>query len=412
MSMIEPGPAAPPPPPPAGPRTWLRPAWFAAGLILGLAVLSWLGRETARTDYHPDFVRFNPPISPEGNYYPSIDEMCAIVRARCRPDQILVIIGGNSILLGVWQPVTDLWTAHLQERLGDRYAVVNLAFRGSSPPDCGAVVAEVLRHEFRRQIYIADEAPITGEQAYGSEPYRFAFWQAYFGGRLLASPIRDQRVREYLARPDKWTEMMEVGIREEADRLFHFHDFWNRVGYDYLFTVPAPYSMSPPKLFWPRRDFGDHEPDATQPAEIAGRYPEAYKAVEQKIISDGPKLAYVPAPGGRWALLPGYRADLLRTFGEAFPDALKARTLLLIPRSSPHYTVLLKPDETSRLNQAYADTVELWKAAGYEAMEFGGGYTEDDYGDRSHLSKLGGRKLAADVAPVVEAMAARLHYLP
>jgi hypothetical protein len=45
-------------------------------------------------------------------------------------------------------------------------------------------------------------------------------------------------------------------------------------------------------------------------------------------------------------------------------------------------------------------------------MEFGHSYTEDDFGDRSHLSKLGGRKLAAEVAPVVQAMATRLHYLP
>jgi hypothetical protein len=381
-------------------------------VILGLAVMSWLGFKAARTDYHPDFVRFIPPISPEGNYYPSVDEMCAIVRAKCRPDQVLVIIGGNSILLGVWQPATDLWSTHLQERLGDHYAVVNLAFRGSSPPDCGAVVAEVLRREFPRQIYIADEAPITGEEAYGSEPYRFAFWQAYLSGRLMAWPIRDQRVREYAARREKWTEMLEVGMREEADWLLHFHDFWNRVGFEDFFTVPAPYSMSPPQLYWPRRLFTDHEPDATGATERASRYPEASKAIEVGIITAGSKVAYTRMPDGRWSLLPAYRADFLRTFGEPFPESLRARTLMLIPRSSPHYTVLLAPADAARVDQAYADTVELWKEDGFQAMEFGRAYTEDDYGDRSHLSKLGGRKLASEVAPVVQAMAERLHYLP
>jgi hypothetical protein len=323
-----------------------------------------------------------------------------------------VIIGGNSILLGVWQPVTDLWSTHLQEQLGDRYAVVNLAFRGSSPPDCGAVVAEVLRREFPRQIYIADEAPITGEEAYGSEPYRFAFWQAYLSGRLMAYPIRDQRVREYLARPDKRTEMLEVGMREESDRVLHFHDFWNRVGFEDFFTVPAPYSMNPPQLYWPRRDFVDQEPDATAPAEVARRYPEAYKAVELGIITAGSKIAYTRMPDGRWSLLPAYRADLLRAYGEPFPESLRARTLMLIPRSSPHYARLLASGDAARLDQAYADTVGLWKEAGFQAMEFGHSYTEDDFGDRSHLSKLGGRKLAAEVAPVVQAMATRLHYLP
>jgi hypothetical protein len=401
----------PPPPPLSAARTWISPAWFAAGLIAGLAVLSWLGREAGRTDYHPNFVRFTPPVSPEGNYYPSVDEMCAIVRAKCRPDQILVLVGGNSILLGVWQPVTDLWTTHLQEQLGDRYAVVNLAFRGSSPPDCGGVVAEVLRKEFPRQIYVADEAPITGEQAYGSEVYRFAFWQAYLSGRLMTYPIRDQRVREYLTRPDKRTEMLEVGMREESDRLLHFHDFWNRVGFEHLFTVPAPYSPNPPQLYWPRRDFPDQEPDATEAAWLKVRYPAATQAIELRIINDGARIAYAPAGAGGWSLLPAYRADLLRTFEEAFPDPLRPRTLLLIPRSSPHYTARLSAEESARLDQAYADTVQIWKAAGCDALEFGRTYTENDYGDRSHLSKLGGRKLAAEVAPEVRALAARLGYL-
>ena len=119
----------------------LRAGWFFAGLALGLAVLAWKGRQAVATDFHPDFVRFHPPISLEGNYFPTLGEMRAIVRARCRPDQVLVIVGGNSILQGVWQPAAQLWSRRLQERLGPRFCVVNFAFRGASPTDGGAVVA-------------------------------------------------------------------------------------------------------------------------------------------------------------------------------------------------------------------------------------------------------------------------------
>jgi len=404
--MSEPRPLKPP-----GYRFLPSPAYFIAGFVLGLALLAWRGRVAARTDYHPDFVRFHPAISPEANYYPTVDEMCAIVRARCRPDQVLVIVGGNSILLGVWQPATEVWTKRLQEDLGDRFAVVNLAFRGSSPPDCGAVVAEVLRNEFPRQIYIADEAPITAEDPIGSDVYRFAFWQAYLRGRLLPFPPRDARVRTYLSRPDHRTEGIEWRVREGADRVLHFQDFWNRVGFEDFFTIPALYSMMPPKLFWPRKDFPDTEPDAADPANVAARFPEANAALETRIITTGPRLAYTRSGNGAWTLLPAYREDLLRSYAQGFPDSLKARTLMLISRSCPHYTPMMTPDDVARVDAAFADTVAMWKQSGYDAMQNGRDYTDDDYGDRTHLSKLGGRKLATAVATEVQAMSARLGYL-
>ena len=140
---------------------FFQPVTLLAGVVLGLIGLAWAGRAVTGRDWHRDFVRFHPLIAPESMYQPTIGEMRAIVRARCRPDQILVIVGGNSIFQGVGQPVENLWTRHLQELLGDRYAVVNLAFRGSSPTDAGALAAESLRDEYPRQIYLANVPPFV-----------------------------------------------------------------------------------------------------------------------------------------------------------------------------------------------------------------------------------------------------------
>jgi len=392
-------------------RRWMRPAWFVAGIIAGLAALGFAGHRAAQIDYHPDFVRFDPPITPEGNYYATADELCNLVRGKCRPDQILVIVGGNSILLGVWQPVSDLWSVHLQEALGDQFCVVNLAFRGSMPADGGALIAEMLRKEYPRQIYIADEAPVTAEDPIGSETYRFLFWQAYLDDRLLPWPPRAQRAREYLTAFPNWNVAIDTLVREEPDRALHFHEFWNWLGFDHLFTVSTLYAPSPPELFKARRTFPDQEPDAGDPEWRALRYPASSQAQELSIVLAGPDFNYRRGADGAWELRSDVRATMARSLADAFPDALKARVLMLIPRSSPHYRAMTTADDRVREDKAFEDTVALWKRAGYDAMQFGRDYNDDDYGDRSHLSKFGGRKLAASVAPEIKALAARLGYL-
>jgi len=396
--------------PPVGERR-LRSGWFFGGLAVGLAALGFLGRRAGQTDYHPGFVRLSTPITPEANYYPTVDELCAVARSKCRPDQVLVVVGGNSVLEGVWQPAAEVWTRALQADLGPAYGVVNLAFRGSCPTDGGAVVSEVLRKEYPRQVYIANDSPATAVDSIGSDAYRFLFWQAYFSGRLVHVPMRERRVRDYLLFPSRRSEAAEILIRETADRALRFHDLWNRVGYGHFFTVPSLYGSAFPQMLTPRCEFPDLEPDATDPSQVAFRYPESSEAMELKIIRNLSGLAYGRAPDGRWEMLPGRRADLIRTFAEAFPDPLKGRTLILISRSSPHYRAMLTADESARDDQAFKDSVALWREAGCHSIEYGRDFGEDDFGDRTHLSKLGGRKLADLVANEVRAIAAQRGYL-
>jgi hypothetical protein len=395
--------------PPSG-FQWIRPAWFLAGLGLGLAGLSWLGWQSGRTDYHPGYVRLYPAVSPESSYYPTLGEMTAIVRGRCRRDQVLVIVGGNSILQGVWQPAAEIWSKRLQDLLGDGYCVINFAFRGAAPTDGGAVVAEALRQEFPRQVYIADEAPLTGVESYGHEPYLYLFWQAYFRGELLAAPLREARLAQYRLDTEHRRTYVEAAISVNFDRVFHFSDLWNRVTFERVATVPSYLGQAVPALLKPRREFPDTEPDATNPDLVAQRYPAQFFDTEMQIVR-GPMPFYHRGADGQLVLSPVAREDLTTRFDEAFPQPLKRRTLMLIGQSSPYYVRRLSPDEHVVYDQAFVDTVQLWRDAGYAAIEYGRDFTDDDYGDRTHLSKLGGWKLAATVAPQVEAMAARLGYL-
>lgn len=405
--MSSPQPSFPPP----ARYGWIRPRWFFVGLILGLGSLALLGWRVSRTDYHPGFVRFHQVISPEASYYPSLDEMSAIVRARCRPDQVLVIVGGNSILLGVWQREADVWSRRLQDLLGDRYCVVNFAFRGGSPTDGGAVVAEALRREFPRQILIVNEAPVTGVESFGREPYRFLFWQAYFGGMLSDFPQREARIRELVKYfPGQRTLVAEARAGVWLDDAFHYHALWNWISYEHFGTVPWFLEPYFPLFLTPRRKFADPEVDGTDPKFSVLHYPLSSNDMERRVIL-GLGVYYHREADGRWLLSPIARADVANRCDEAFPTPLKPRTLVLISGSSPYYRAMLTAEEASMVHQAYSDTLDIWRTAGYPAMDYGWDFTAADFGDRTHLTKLGGWKLAARVAPEVKAIAERLGYL-
>ena len=303
MSTPENTPATPP---------LFRPRFFLAGLVLGFILLGLLGRHLGSKDFHPDFVRFQSAISPEGNYYPTVDELVAIVRSRCRPDQTLVIVGGNSILLGVWQPVDEVWTKHLQELLGDRYCVLNFAFRGASPSDCGAIVAEVLRKEYPHQIYLADESPLNGVSAIGSDPYRFMFWQAYFAGRLESFPIRNYRAREWLMSDYGRYTAFDIITSNVTDSFLNFRNLWNWVGYNVMFSIPSLYGQAMPDELTPRSHFRDEEPDIFDPAFLPRRYAPANLDQEMTIIRGTTAAAYTTQPDGTFVLTEHARSEFVR----------------------------------------------------------------------------------------------------
>jgi hypothetical protein len=390
---------------------WIRPRWFVSGLLLGTAALAVGGWAVSRRDYHPGFVRFHDLISPENSYYPTLDEMCAIVRSECRPDQVLVIVGGNSILRGVWQKEADVWSGRLQQLLGDRYRVINFAMLGASPTDGGAVVAEALRREFPRQILIVNEAPVTAIESFGREPYRYIFWQAYYGGRLIKAPKRDAKVQEFLGanRADR-SRVVEARISIGFDEALHFRDLWNWADYEWFGTMQHRQAEYFPLFLKPRRAYADPEVDGTDPQYAAVRYRPSDLEAEMRIMR-GPAIYYTGSGKGQWTLAEATRADMAAHFDEAFPDPLKARTLVLISEGSPYYRGLLAASEVSMLRQAGSDTVEIWQQAGYPAMDYGWDFSPADYGDRIHLTKTGGWKLAEQVAPKVASIAEGLGYL-
>ena len=399
---------------PAPPRVetsaWFRPKAFLLGLALGLALCSALARAVSHRGYHEVFTRFHPVISPEAQYFPTLEEMCGIVRMRCRPEQVLVVVGGNSVFEGVGQPAEKLWTAELQRLLGERFVVVNFAFRGALCTDGGAVVAEALRKEYPRQIYVANSVPFMAPLPFGLEPYRYLFWEARGRGALEAFAPRDNMVEHY--EHDYFNRGMyfERWGRESLDRVLRFRDLWNWVGYEYLFTIKNPVTPHLPQATWARRRFPDEEPDF-ELTPVSGRFLPQNREAEMRIVRAFSEHFYQRDPRGGWRPIAAGRIEFDVVAKAAIPDDLKARTLIMLSRNSPVYLKQLTPDELRREDIVYAEGAAAWRKQGYEAADYGRDYDDADFGDRTHLAASGGRKLAGTVAGLVQTMSGRLGYL-
>ena len=383
---------------------------FVAAVVTGLLLMAIFGRQAAKENVHSDFVRFTNYIGPDTKYYPTVNEMMAVVRAKAKPEQILVIVGGNSVLYGVGQKREQVWTKALQDRLGDQYAVVNLAFRGSLVTDGGAVVAEALREEYPRQIYMANAAPTQAPTPDGSLVYRFIFWEAYHKGLLIDDPERDAALESYNTRPPYNEGLVELNLRLRLDRFFYFQDFWNDVTFDRLNTVWGAYFPGVTRFLEPRKVNPDPEPDLlTFP--MSSRYIEANNEIEMLNVRGNSMYAFEKDPEGKWQPVAGPWTAFVNGLKGIMPEPLRKRTLILLSRTSPYYTRRLPPDEQERDNLAYERAALLWRESGYEAMDYGSDYTIDDFGDRTHLTWRGGEKLATTVAVKVKEMAAKLEYL-
>jgi len=392
------------------PRPFFKPWTLLLGFVAGLVLLSVAGRTLIKRDLHPTAVRFHPMIAPDSQYEPTMGEMRAFVRARCRPDQILVIVGGNSILLGVGQPADRVWTKRLQENLGDRFAVVNLAFRGSSPTDGGAFVAESLRDEFPRQIYVANVAPIQAADPIGIESYRFILLDAYYKNLLLPWAPRDEELKAYFAAETDHARRFERRLGARIDAWLHYRDFWNWWSCTRFFTFPNPLVPDAAKTFRPRNRFTDEETDYNT-IPFDQRFSPTVVENDLKITRDTSASEYEQKPDGTWLLRPAAADQFTRFASRAFPDTLKKRTLIIISRNSPYYTRQLPPAIQNRIETSIRDTVGIWEKLGYEALDYSRDFAPTDFGDRTHHTTQGGEKLAAAAAPKIREVATKLGYV-
>jgi hypothetical protein len=369
-----------------------------AGIAVGFLGATLAGHFASTSSQPDNFRRFHQRISPDAYFYPPYAMLETLALSRWSPGRTLVIIGGNSVLNGVGQPAHEVWSHYLQLFLGERYVVVNLAFRGAQATQGAALVAESLQRRGYPVIYVANTHPASGgERAIGGH-YSYFYWQALAQRRLAPHPARDADLRAWLAAqpPAEQVAQAEARLGASLDAMFRSQSLWHEVGYRHVFTVWSP--LLGKNFMVPRASLADNEPPA---APLEQRYPGPIDA-ELAIVRSYTEGMAIPDPETTWVLEPSVRAQLDARIAVSFPPPLRPRTLILLDESSAYYLERLSGDELERNNFVYHAVAERWREHGIACAIVGLDFTPADYIDRIHLSAEGGRKLALLVAREIQ----------
>jgi hypothetical protein len=368
------------------------------GLAVGFAGSVWAGYQASFYSKPSNFHRFFPQLTPQGSFYPPFSMLENLALARAKPGVTLVIIGGNSILAGVGQSESELWSTHLQALLGPRYAVVNLAFSGAYPSEAGALVAESLLRRGLPVIYVANYGPGPVARPYESI-YAYLYWDAYYKGRLLPNPPREAELaRHFAVLPRAQVEPMKLGrLAGWLDARLWFQELWHHLGYRSFATVWSPVSSSAP--WQPKDRFGDQTPPEKPLAERFRDFPDQ----EMAIVRGFSQVFAEPDGAGGWRPAPGPLGQAAVDIDEVFAAPLRARMLMLLVENCPYYRDQLTASERARDNLVFSWYQALWRAHGVSCAVIGRDFSALDYHDRAHLAPSGGEKLALDVAGRIRA---------
>ncbi|VTR93913.1 unnamed protein product [Gemmata massiliana] len=400
----------------------ISPVPLLAGVVVGFAACAWGGHTVGRTNIFRNFERFTAETDYRSNYQVGANQVRAIMHETARPDQIVVVVGGNSVFLGSGQGPDGVWTRALQAALGDRYKVINLALPGLDPQEFGTVAAEMMyRDGHHRMIvltnmWLAPTSPL-GEPD-GRPTTQWFFWDAYYRDRLLESPERvtrlalplDQRADAGAPGAKDQNRRDEMERQARLDRWLNYRDLWNGFEYEYAVSVWC----KPLAKTWYRARKTYPDPDPTCPpaamALLERLQPQVMPHTQAIINSLRPVLRrpsgeVIPPHelGGTFPAESGLRND--------FPAPMRERLIVVASRLHPHFINLLSPDERLTHDAMGPAMSAIYERAGVSVVEVGRGYGADDYYDHVHLTVAGGRRMAAELAPIVRRKAAQLGYL-
>ncbi len=384
------------------PGQFLLPMPFFIGIILGFATFCVMGANCARINPFVEFHRFHYFICQYSSFYPTINEMMALAIADLKDDQTLVVVGGDSVFNGMGQSVEELWTRKLQEKLGDKFHVVNMAIHGTTTFEGAYCVAEALIRKAKRVIFVTNTQPA---QTAPIEGYQLASICFSAIQRDLLYPLD---VRKYLIEKDIESfrigpndmRLKELDLGSRLDAFINAYDLWHLIGYRNFFTIWD--KETHPRFWRPRKDFPEKEVVKVENAlsdENRIARAQELKDRAKSLLQDG---QHTEKPGA-WDVFD----EMIK---RATPQGVRQYMLVVLPRWNPVVLNELSIPERENDRATFAIAAQKWMAKGYNALVFGDDMKPEDYCDSNHFSDLGGEKLAQEVAIAVKVIAVKRGY--
>jgi hypothetical protein len=355
--------------------------------------LSWLGATVQSKKLVDHYVRFHQLINVEAGFFPTAREVRAIVdKTNDNPSVIYVIVGGSSVLHGVGQHESLIWTRFLQDRLGASFRVINFAQRAGWATDFGNIAAEYLLRNSKRVIFVGDAYAHAYTIPLESSFYKHIIFDAWQHNLLLPWAPRDKVLSRALL-DDK---LRAPALGAFLNGYLNFNDLWNYISLEHANLIWN--SLLGEKSFQPRARFAD--PDLLPEQYARLRYLgdiEATMRIERGQILDATDLQWI---------------NIRNLTDQLVPPALRKVTLCVVQIDSPYYRRRLTAAEQEAILTTARTHAELLVGLGFNrALVPTTDFSDDDYVDRVHISALGGQKLAIALTPAIQQMAVELGYL-
>lgn len=370
----------------------LSPIVFLCAVAIGFATPVALGRISTQHNMFERFVRFHQLIGAESHFNVTALQIYRLLED-VPPAKILVIVGGSSRLAGAGQRPHEVWSRHLQERLGPDYAVVNLALRAGTMEQGGALAAESMIKAGRRVLFVADGSVSRFSPLGGQARYWYLYYDWAARGLLLDAPLRARRLDEFENEPDGLATR-ELRLRSWLNRALYFDDLWTYVGYRHVFFA-AWDGLLRPNPFAARVTL--HDTEEILPENCCYGLRDFESGMQQARAFASTHLRDM------------FRDNVLQ-WGRIAPTPFRDVSLIVWIATSPFYANHLDDEARAGHDANMIAAAQAVRDAGFRAMEIGRDWSSDDYIDLGHLSEQGGRRLADAVAPRLEQMARDLGY--
>ena len=391
----------------------VRPRAFLSGFAASVLMLCVLGRVVSGTSYLQEFQRFHRFLSMDTLYYPTASQLRALAKAALSEGRVLVIVGGSSVMHGVGQGSSELWSDDLQQLLGPAYYVLNFAGGGTSMTDYGGVAAQILYADGVPVLFVSDVGPFGGGDPDGLRA-RYVFWDAYYKGLLPPDPERMIQVERLASASRAKEELDDLKMRGLLESILYQTDLWNWVGYNVAFTVPNHLIRLPYAWFTaPRKSFEDPTV-VSSVSSMADRYPPSQWESQTRQLAAVSQIACQLQPNG--AVIqrdpdPPVAAPVAQAMETALPAEVRRRTIIALMPESPFYIDRLTTEQRACYFEARPRMATALSALGYRPVHVGHTLKAEDYGDRVHLLASGGRILARDLASAIMDLSVDLGYL-